>query len=148
MATLPTKKSITEELAGMHRAMDRIWDRYSGEFFPSTFEQEWFPPLNLADTGDCLVAEIEIPGVRPRDIDISITEDRLTISGEKKQKKEEEKLDYHIIERRYAKFSRSIQLPSSINPDQVATYYKDGVLRITMGKKEKAKATRIKVKAA
>ena len=145
---LPTKKTISDEIKDMERAVDRIWNRYSGEFFPSTFEQEWFPPLNLADSGDCLVAEIEAPGVRPGNIDISITEDRLTITGEKKQKKEEEEFDYHLIERRYGKFSRSIHLPFSVNPDQVAAYYKDGVLRITMGKKEKAKARRIKVKTA
>jgi HSP20 family protein len=94
------------------------------------------------------VGEIEIPGVRPRNIDISITADRLTISGEKKQKEEEEELTYHMIERRFGKFSRSIRLPASMNPDQVEAYYKDGVLRIAMGKKEKAKPTRIKVKAA
>ena len=87
------QKTVTEEVEDMRRAMDRIWDRYSGEFFPSNFEQKWFPPLNLAETGDCLVAEIEVPGVKPGDIDISITEDRLTISVEKKQKKDEEELD-------------------------------------------------------
>ena len=144
----PTKKTVTQELEDMRRAMDRIWDRYSGEFFPSTFEKKWFPPLNLAETGDCLVAEIEVPGVSPGNIDISITEDRLTISGEKKQRKEEEELEYQMIERRYGKFSRPIQLPSLVNPDQVEAYYKDGVLRITMAKKEKAKAARIKVKTA
>ena len=136
---LSEKKTATVGLKDMRRAMDRIWDRYSGEFFPSTFEQGWLPPLNLAETGDCLVAEIEVPGVRPGNIDISITEDRLTISGEKKQ--DEEELDYHLIERMFGRFSRPIRLPASINPDQVEACYKDGVLRITMGKKEKAKPT-------
>ena len=145
---LPTKKTINDEIDDMRQAMDRIWDRCSGDFFPSAFGKEWIPPVNLADTGDCLVAEIEIPGVRPRNIDISNTADRLTISGEKKQKEEEEELTYHMIERRFGKFSRSIRLPASINPDLVEAYYKDGVLRIAMGKKEKAKPTRIKVKAA
>ena len=142
------KRTITDEINNMQRSIDRIWNRYSGEFFPSTFDQEWSPSLDLADTEDCLVAEIEIPGVGPGSINISITKDRLTISGEKKQKKVEEELDYHMIECRYGKFSRSIRLPASIKPDQAEAYYKDGVVRITMGKKEKAKAKRIKIKVA
>ena len=148
MAMSHGKKSIRGEFEDMQRSIDRIWDRYSGELFPSTFGAEWFPPLTLADTGNCLEAEIEIPGIRPRNIDISMTEDRLTISGEKKQRKEAGEFDYQMIERRYGKFRRSIHLPSSINPAQVEAYYKDGVLRIIMGKKVKAKATRIKVRDA
>ena len=139
MAMLPKKKSMAEELEDMRRAMDRIRDRYSGDFFPAAFGDEWIPPLDLADNGDCFVAEIEVPGVRPRNIDIAVTAEKLTISGEKKQKKVEEE-GYHLIERRYGKFSRSIHLPSSVNPDQVEAHYKDGVLRITMGKKGKAKS--------
>lgn len=145
---LPMEKSMTEKRADGRRAMDRIWDRYSGDFFPSAFGEELVLPVNLADTGDYLLAEIEIPGIRLRNIDISVTEDRLTISGEKKQKNEKEIRDYHMIECRYGKFSLSIHLPLSVNPDQGETRYKDGVLRITLGKKEKHKPTRIKGKAA
>lgn len=145
---LPMEKSMTEELADGRRAMDRIWDRYSGDFFPSAFGEELIIPVHLADAGDYLVAEIEIPGIRLRNIDISVTEDRLTISGEKKQKNEKEMPDYHTIECRYGKFSLSIHLPLSVTPDQGEAYYKDGVLRITIGKQEKDKPTRIKVKAA
>ena len=130
----------------MRKEMDRIWDRFSQEFSTSTLEQDWNPPLDLMENGSSLVAEIEVPGIDPDNIDISITADVLTFTGEKKKEAEDNGKTYHLVERTYGKFNRSIRLPATVNPDQVEARYKDGILKITLGKTEVAKSKRIEVK--
>ena len=138
--------SIVGELERMRREMDRIWDRFS-RGSPSTFQQEWHPSLNLSETEDTLVAEIEVPGIHPEDIDISVTSEMITIAGEKKQAKEDEEKKYHLMERSYGRFSRSIQLPSVVDPERVEARYRDGILLITLEKTGPTESKRIEVKA-
>jgi HSP20 family protein len=128
--------------------MDRLWESITREHYSSTFESDWVPSLDLSDRGDSLVAELEVPGMDPKDIDISVTGDVLNISGEKKREREEKEHNYHLVERSYGKFSRSVRLPSTVNPDRVKASYKDGILSITLDKTEQAKTKKIEVKAA
>lgn len=145
---LPALRSQLGELDRMRREMDRIWDNITRDRYPSTFEQDWVPSLDLSDTGDSLVAELEVPGMDSKDIDISITGNVLTVSGEKKRKREEKEHNYHLVERSYGKFVRSVRLPSTVDPDRVEASYKDGILTITMDKVEQAKTKKIEVKAS
>jgi HSP20 family protein len=110
----------------MRREMDRIWDRFSKDFSSSTVEQHWNPSLDL----------------------VSVTGDTLAITGEKKQKADKTGKNYHITERIYGKFSRSIRLPATVDPDRVEAHYKDGILSVTLGKAESIKSKRIEVKTA
>ena len=141
-------RSVKGELERMRKEMDRIWDRFSEEYPTSTLEQDWNPCLDLLETESSLVVEVEIPGIDPDDIDISITADMLTITGEKPEGPEDIGKAYHLAERTYGRFSRSIQLPTTVNPEEVEACYKDGILRITLGKTEVAKSKRIEVKTA
>jgi HSP20 family protein len=100
------------------------------------------------ETEDSLAAELEVPGINPDDIDISVTPDLLTVTGEKKQEPGAQEKNYHVMERAYGRFSRSISLPNAVNPDRVEARYKDGILRITMGKGKAVKSKRIEVKTA
>jgi len=145
---LPTLRSSLGELDRIRRRMDRMWERLTGDYDPSTYETDWAPSLDLADRGESLVAELEVPGMDPKDIQISVTGDTLTVSGEKKRERQETQDAYHLVERTYGNFSRSIRLPAEVSPDRVAANYKDGVLRITMDKTEPAKIKKIEVKAA
>lgn len=138
--------SIKGELESMRREMDRIWNRFSRE--SSTYEREWNPSLDLMETEASLVAEVEVPGINADDIDISVTSDMLTVTGEKKQQTDEQGKNYHVLERAYGRFSRSIPLPTAVNPDRVEARCKDGILRITMGKSQGAKSKRIEIKTA
>jgi HSP20 family protein len=138
--------SVSDELERMRREMERIWDRFSRE--PSIPETEWNPSLDLMETEDSLVAEVEVPGINPDDINISVTQDLLTVTGEKKQEIGGQQNNCHVMERAYGSFSRSIPLPTAVNPDRVEARYKDGILRITMGKRQAAKSKRIEVKTA
>ncbi len=145
---LPALRSQLGELDRMRREMDRIWDNITRDRYPSTFEQDWVPSLDLSDTGDSLVAELEVPGMDSKDIDISITGNVLTVSGEKKRKREEKEHNYHLVERSYGNFVRSVRLPSTVDPDRVEASYKDGILTITMDKVEQAKTKKIEVNAS
>ena len=136
------------EFEKMRREMDRLWDsflegkpaRRAGE------EGEWVPSLDVSETKGDLVVKAELPGIDPKDIDISLNEGVLTIKGEKRQEKEEKEEGYHLIERSYGSFTRSIRLPKEIQNEKINASYKNGVLKITLPKSEEAKKKEIKIK--
>ena len=130
----------------MRREMDRTWGSLFERRPVSMFEEgEWLPALDLAETGNEFVVKAEIPGLDPKDIDISLSGNMLTIKGEKKQEREEKKEDCHFVERSYGAFTRSIQLPGEVNGQKITTSYKHGVLKIVLPKSEAAKKKRVKI---
>jgi HSP20 family protein len=136
------------EFERMRREMDRLWDsffegkptRMAGE------EREWVPSLDISETKGDLVVKAEIPGIDPKDIDISLNEGVLTIKGEKKQEKEEKEEGYHLVERSYGSFTRSIRLPREIQNEKINASYKNGVIKITLPKTEEARKKEVKIK--
>ncbi|WP_246041815.1 Hsp20/alpha crystallin family protein [Desulfoglaeba alkanexedens] len=92
------------------------------------------------------MVKADLPGVDAKDLDIQIVGNVLTVSGEKKQEREEKDESYHWLERRFGSFSRSIRLPVEVKADEVEAVYKDGVLRIEIPKVESAKPKKIPVK--
>jgi HSP20 family protein len=82
----------------------------------------------------------------PKDIEISLSEGVLTIRGEKKQEKEEKEEGYHLIERSYGSFTRSIRLPKDVQNDKINASFKNGVLKVVLPKSEEAKKKEIKIK--
>ncbi|MEM3400020.1 MAG: Hsp20/alpha crystallin family protein [Candidatus Micrarchaeia archaeon] len=103
------------------------------------------PVLDLADTGDAIVAKIEMPGVRKEDIHVSVQGDRLEVKAERKEEREESKGGHYYKERSYAGFYRLIPLPAEIDQRNVKAKYSDGVLEITMKKAKQEKGTEIKI---
>jgi len=89
---------------------------------------------------------VEIPGVDPKDIDVSLSGDTLFIRGEKKPETEEKGEDYHLLERNYGTFVRSIHLPVEVQNDKISASYKNGVLTIVFPKSERTQKKEIKVK--
>lgn len=131
--------------------MDHLFER----FFTDPFGMEPFggrfafgPRLDLAESDNDVIVKAELPGIDPKEVDLRVEGNLLTIRGEKKQEKEEKRRDYHYVERQYGSFHRSVQLPTSVDPDKVEAAYKDGVLTITIAKRPDAKAKRISVKSA
>ena len=150
---LTTWKPFTElapfrEFERMRRDMDRFWDSFlEGGLRRRTEEGgEWLPSLDIAETKNELVVKCEIPGMDPKDIDISLSDGMLTIKGEKKQEREEKEADYHLVERSYGAFTRSVQLPKGVESDKISASYKDGVLKVRLPKSEEAKKKEIKIK--
>ena len=143
----PFRESVPfREIERMTRDLGRFWDSFFGGGSKGRVEGEWLPSLDLAETDNELVVKAELPGMDPKDIDISLSDGTLTIKGEKKQEKEEKKSDYHFIERSYGAFTRSIQLPRQVEREKISASYKNGLLRITLPKSEEAKKKEVKIK--
>lgn len=102
--------------------------------------------LDVSEREDQYLIRASLPGVDPEDIDISVHDNMLTISGETQSESESDNDQYHIRERRYGHFSRSIGLPNNVNADDIDADSKNGVLTITLPKKEETKPRRISVK--
>ncbi|MCF6148780.1 MAG: Hsp20/alpha crystallin family protein [Candidatus Kuenenia sp.] len=136
--------SLQNEINRMFDQFFRGWD-FSG-FGPEA--GTWAPSIDLAETDDNIVIKAEIPGIDPKEVDISIQDNNLIIKGEKKEEKEEKGKNYYRMERSYGKFSRSIDLPSSVDTSKVSAECKNGVLEITLPKKEEVKPKQITVKVS
>ena len=131
----------------MRGDMDRLWDSFFQRGVRRTDDDaEWLPSLDVAETKDEIVVKAEVPGMDPKDIDISLSDGLLTIKGEKKQEREEKEEDYHLVERSYGTFTRSIRLPKEVRRDKISASYKNGVLKVTLPKSEEAKQKEIKIK--
>jgi len=138
------------ELVG--KEMDRLWDTFFEEMPLSRlvrreeWPNKWLPTIDLSETKNEFVVKAEVPGMSPKDIDISLNGGILSIRGEKKQEKEEKEENYHFVERSYGSFSRTIRLPGDVQSDKIKAAYKDGVLKISLPKSEESKRKEVKIK--
>ena len=107
--------------------------------------RSWAPDVDIAENPDSYEIHAELPGMREEDINLTLNNNVLTISGEKKREVKEEKDNFVRVERSYGKFERSFSLPNNITGDRVTANYADGVLKITLPKAEEAKSRTIKV---
>ena len=127
-------------------------DRLFGQFFErpssggeSSSLNSWNPPLDVSETETEVVIRSEVPGVSPEELEITVDGDVLTLAGEKKSQTEDKDTDRYYVERRFGSFRRQLQLPSSVNSEKVSADYKDGVLTVTLAKKETAVPKKIAV---
>ena len=107
--------------------------------------EEVSPSMDIFEEGDNVVVKTELPGMKKEDIEVSVTDHRMRISGEKKREEKVEKKNYYWEERSYGSFSRSFQLPSEVQTDKVEATFKDGILEIRIPKTEEAKKKEKKV---
>jgi HSP20 family protein len=105
----------------------------------------WSPALDLYESGDHLVAVVELPGMRKENIDISLHDGTLTISGERKHEKSDNGETAQRTERYVGTFRRSIALPTRVDASKVSATYEDGILKVTLPKAEEAKPKQIQV---
>lgn len=125
----------------------RFLDRFFDEFdFPElTDQKQWLPKVDVSETDDHVIVRAEVPGMDKKDISITMSEGILTIQGEKKHEKEEEKENYRVVERRYGSFSRSLRVPRGVDADKIEASYKDGVLKVAIPKSESEKSRKIEI---
>jgi HSP20 family protein len=141
----PFREMVPFDFESMRREMDRLWDSFSGRTRKRLEEEEWLPVLDVSETKDEYVVKAEIPGIDAKDIDISLSDGMLTIRGEKKQEKEQKEENYHLVERSYGAFTRSIQLGGEVQADKIKAECKNGILKIVLPKSEKAKQKEVKI---
>jgi len=93
---------------------------------------EWAPAIDVTTQNGNLVIRAELPGVKPEDVDITLHDNVLTISGERKAEEEEERGGYYVRERRYGSFSRSLTLPQGTDESKISARYDNGILEVTV----------------
>lgn len=110
-----------------------------------TSNRPWTPAVDIYETENELVLKADLPEVSQKDIDVRVENQTLTIAGERKFEKEEAKKGFHRIERSYGNFVRSFAVPSTFDTDQISAAFHNGVLTVTLPKKEAAKPRQVKV---
>jgi HSP20 family protein len=123
-------------LAGLQDELDRLFES------PMT---GWAPALDVHEDKDNFTVKIEVPGLKRDDINVSLQDGALVISGERTEEKISEGTEVHRQERFYGKFQRALTLPAPVAADKVKAAYKDGVLTVTLPKAEEAKPKQIDV---
>jgi HSP20 family protein len=127
--------------------LDRLFrDAFSSQLGETELStRSWAPPVDIYETEDAIVLKAELPGVDPKDVDVRVEDNTLYLKGERKFEKEVKEQNYHRVERSYGSFARSFSLPNSISTDKVKAEFKDGLLTLTMPKREEAKPKTIKI---
>lgn len=140
------------ELETFRREMDRLFEDFFGREWPVlrpareiTRAGVLAPAIDMYDKKDEIIVKAELPGLSKDDVNIELTEDALTLSGEIKREEEVKETDYYCCERAYGKFSRTIELPAKVKTDKAEARFKDGILEIHLPKVEEAKPKQIKV---
>lgn len=125
------------ELYSLQKDMNRLFNGY-------TFREEQFPAVNVLSNQEDVIVTAEIPGLESKDINLKVVNNHLTIEAERKADDVSEAV-YHRRERGYGEFSRVVELPFAVEEDQVNAQYKNGVLTVTLPRKESTKPKKIEI---
>ncbi len=123
-----------------------LLEEFFNEFKDLTSPAKFEPKVDVYETKDNLVFEVEVQGMKKDDINITVKDGILTISGKKEDKRSEQGRDYRLIERTYGQFKRSFYLPDYVEVEKIKAEHKDGILTIKIPRKEEAKPKEINVK--
>ncbi len=152
--TPATREDFSDPIVTFRREMDRMFDDFFNNFgfggrSPRPLTGGWqgvTPTVDVAETDRELVVTAELPGLDQQDFEVTLAGDVLTIKGEKKAEQERKDGDHYYMERRFGSFSRTIGLPQGIEESAINADYKDGVLHVTIKRRESAQPRRIDVK--
>ncbi len=137
------------ETVSLREAMDRLFEEsfLRPGFLGGNDSAAGLMPLDMYETENDVVVKAAIPGVKPEDIEVTVTGDLLTIKGEFKSEREErdEKRNYHRQERRFGNFSRQVALPTSVSADACQAEFENGVLTLKLPKAEEAKVKKVQI---
>jgi HSP20 family protein len=138
-------------LAALRGEMDRLLDSFFREPFgamdwPAWATGKWSPAIDVAESDKELTVRAELPGIDPKDLEVTVTGNQLVLSGEKKEESEHKGKDFYRSETRYGSFRREVPLPEGIDTEHVDAQYANGVLTLTLKKTAPAAVKRIEVK--
>ena len=129
----------------LQEQINRLFNESFGRTAQEASITTWAPPVDIYETEQELVVKADLPDIDPKDLDIRVENNILTIGGERKFEKKVEEKNYMRVERSYGGFSRSFSLASTVNTEAIKADYKNGVLTLTIPKREEAKPKQIKV---
>jgi HSP20 family protein len=146
-----TKWNPTREMEELQRRMTSLFDwspfrrgNLTGEQ-ENIFVAEWAPLVDIAEDDKEYLIKVELPEVQKEDVQVTVENGTLTISGERKAEKEQKGRKFHRVERMYGRFERSFSIPDDVGTGEVKAQFKDGVLRVHLAKSEKARPKQIEV---
>lgn len=139
-----------DDLASLRESMDKLFEEFVTRrpATRGTTIAVWQPAVEVFDTANDVVVRVELPGIDPKTVDITVSDDTLTIKGEHRVEQENKGRNYYRRELRYGAFLRSLALPAGVQGDQAKAAYKNGILEITVPKSERAKPKSVKVEVA
>jgi HSP20 family protein len=137
------------DLVSIQDELNRLFGRtFTGaEPMRPTASGAWMPPMDVYETQDAIVAKLELPGIEPGDVDVSVEDSTLTVSGSRAFTDEVSEESYHRVERRYGSFTRAITLPQTVDTEKVDATFDKGILTIEVPKVERAKPKKIQIRA-
>jgi HSP20 family protein len=138
------------DLVSLQERMNRLFDESFRGVNRGTGEEDWLggswaPAVDIYEQDGNIVLKAELPGVDPKDVDVRVENNILTLRGERKLDHEVKKENYHRVERAYGSFTRSFTLPNVVDTEKIKAEYKDGLLRMTLPKKEEARPKQISI---
>jgi HSP20 family protein len=128
-----------------NRAFNTAFPGFFSKYEDGLLAGKWAPSVDIYEDQNAIRLEADLPGVKPEDFKLSIENYKLTLSGERKFERSENEDNWHRIERSYGSFARTFTLPSTVNVEEVRAEFKDGVLHVTLPKREEVKAREIQV---
>jgi len=132
-------------LFGLRNELDRLFEPFAEFTRSSGLLSAWNPAVDLYEDKDNVIVKVELPGMKKEDIDVSLHDGALSISGERKSEEKFEDAETYRAERFVGRFHRTVTLPSPVSAEKVKAQYKDGILTITLPKTEEAKPKQIEV---
>ena len=117
----------------------------SNDVDTNTESSSWIPTVDITESENSYEIHAELPGVLENDVNVSVTDNLLTIKGEKRQEEKSDERNVHQVERRYGTFQRSFTLPRRVNATEIKAGFKDGILTLNIPKTEEAKSTEIPI---
>lgn len=135
-------------LQRLNRLLDQAFAGWPSSEQGNAITSAWFAPTDVCENTECLQMRMELPGVKPEDVQISLEDNVLTIRGVKRQHAEERNERVHRYERSYGNFERSFALPTTVDPDKISANYENGILTVTIPKAERARPREIPVRSS
>ncbi|NUM53249.1 MAG: Hsp20/alpha crystallin family protein [Candidatus Hydrogenedentes bacterium] len=112
------------------------------------FDRGWAPAVDVKENEQEYTIEADLPGMKKEEIDITVVDNVVTLKGERKHESETKEKDYHRVERRYGAFERTFEIPGGFDADKIAAHFDNGVLKVTLPKREESKPKQIEVKVS
>lgn len=134
-----------DDLASLRESMDKLFEEFTTRRPHAAGPAVWPPAVEVYETDADIIVKAELPGIDPKNVDIQVADDTLTIKAEAKAEQESKNRNYYVRELRYGSFVRALTLPSSAQGDMAKASYKNGILEIRVPKSERAKPKAVKV---
>lgn len=148
-----TRWNPARESANLQRRMERLFDEMVGQGLWRTGDEQslrgaWVPAINILEKDDSMQITADLPGLNPEDVEVTVEQGVLNIRGERKFEEAAEGETFHRVERLYGVFERSFTLPNSIDTDKIEAKFNNGVMVLTLPKREESKPRSVKIKVS